>query len=154
MIDDNMANFCLLTHSLVKNKLNNETFSVAYQQISLQTYPLYESAHRRKVKRINPDILAKLSYLLYQANHQNYIAATCLSISVTLQTLLFSTGNNVDLIIGVRKVDGQLLAHSWIQINPQWIIDSQREWQNSEVLEKRSMLKEVYRWGQEICDSG
>jgi hypothetical protein len=50
-----------------------------------------------------------------RARNNHLYPMTCLRQALTLQKMLAQHGIPVELKIGVRKEDGELLAHAWIQ---------------------------------------
>ena len=49
------------------------------------------------------------------AAHRGPFRATCLPTSITLQSLLARSGVAAQLRLGVRKLDGRLEAHAWVE---------------------------------------
>lgn len=58
---------------------------------------------------------ARLASLVGAASRHHLWPMTCLPRSLALQTLLRRHGIEADLRIGVRREDGELRAHAWIE---------------------------------------
>lgn len=58
---------------------------------------------------------ARLAELVEAAGRHHYRRMTCLTRSLALQALLRRQGVEADLRIGVRREDGRLQAHAWVE---------------------------------------
>jgi hypothetical protein len=66
----------------------------------------------RRKTGIPPERLARL---VESAGRHHYRRMTCLTRSVALQALLRRQGVEAELRIGVRREDGRLHAHAWVE---------------------------------------
>ena len=58
---------------------------------------------------------ARVAYLVDVASRHTLLPSTCLHRSLTLAWLLRCEGHHGSLHFGVRKLDGQFEAHSWVE---------------------------------------
>jgi len=65
-----------------------------------------------------------VSTLVTVASRYGLYHATCLRRSLLIWWLLRRKGIQTELRIGVKKVDGQLVAHAWIKLGNEIITDS------------------------------
>ncbi len=65
------------------------------------------------------DLIRRLMVAVDRARYNHLYPMTCLRRALTLQKLLAKRGIPVELKIGVRKQDGQLSAHAWLEFQGQ-----------------------------------
>jgi hypothetical protein len=131
---------------MVRCLLLQHGFERAYAMIAVQMFPLFESASRRRVAPIRRQQLSELGLYLYELDDQESLTTSCLSIAIMIQALLFSCGQEAELIIGVRKQDAKLLGHAWVQLGDGQVIDPNDLRRNMVVLQRFSMRTQVERW--------
>ncbi|MGC9334107.1 MAG: lasso peptide biosynthesis B2 protein [Anaerolineae bacterium] len=68
--------------------------------------------------------IERLGYLVAVAAQFHVLPSSCLTRSLVLQRLLGRAGIHADLRIGVRKEDGQVLAHAWLESDGQAIAEN------------------------------
>lgn len=133
-------------HSFVRASITNKSkFYESYREISKFLFPLYESAGHRNVTEISKSQLMDLGYKLYHYEKQNALTSSCLSIALTIQSLLFTQGINSNLSIGIKKEDGKLKAHSWVTLLDGDVIDPYNFGLELTPLSKLSMYREIER---------
>lgn len=64
-------------------------------------------------------LIRRLMVAVDRARYNHLYPMTCLRRALTLQKLLAKRGIAVELKIGVRKQDGQLSAHAWLEFQGQ-----------------------------------
>ncbi|MGZ0051139.1 lasso peptide biosynthesis B2 protein [Brevibacillus gelatini] len=138
--------YALIIHAMIRNLLLKDEFIEAYRQLAVQMFPLYESAARRKVSPIDRKQLQKLGEHLIQLDEDDQLVATCVSVAVTMQVLLFCTGVEADLLIGVKKLDEKLFAHAWVRMPDGEMIDPQNKYGDLQVTKILRLKEEAERW--------
>jgi len=74
------------------------------------------------------------------------LTASCLSVALTVQTILYSCGIDSFLVIGIKKVDEKIYSHAWVELTDGTIIDPQNESGHFKVLNKFLMKEQVRKW--------
>ncbi len=136
----------LILHSMIRNLLMKDDFIEVYRQLSVQMFPLFESAVRRKASPIDRKELHKLGEYLIRLDEDDHLVATCVSVAVTMQVLLFCTGVEADLLIGVKKIDEKLFAHAWVRLPNGEMIDPQNKYRDLKVTKVLRLKEEAERW--------
>lgn len=131
-------------HQLVRSKLLNDGLEKTIQDLAIQFFPFYENAHRRK-DRLRAKQIEKLSHRLYFFDQQGYLVSSCVSISLTCLILLYAEGIEADLVIGIKKLDGKLYSHAWVELKNGRIIDPQKQ-KKFHVLKRYRLREIVERW--------
>ncbi len=92
--------------------------SVAIRLVGLKrTRTLLEAGARRTRSggAASRDDAAHVTWLVMAAARHGPVRASCLPLSLTLQSLLREHGIETALRLGVRKIDGRLEAHAWVE---------------------------------------
>lgn len=133
-------------HGFVRMMLLEYDFEEAYEKIAVHMFPLYASANCRKVSQIEINELHTLGQMLYTLDEDDHLVTSCVSIAVTIQSILFSAGNESDLLIGVKKIDQKLFSHAWVQLRNGDKIDPNNKNRDLKVLKKYDMNKYAEKW--------
>ncbi|RCK13041.1 lasso peptide biosynthesis B2 protein [Bacillus licheniformis] len=70
-------------------------------------------------------------------DEDDHLVTSCVSIALTIQSILFSNGSDADLMIGVKKIDDKLFSHAWVQMENGKSIDPNHKNKNL----KRALVK-------------
>ncbi|HEK9103804.1 lasso peptide biosynthesis B2 protein [Bacillus sp. Xin] len=134
------------THAFVRMMLLEYDFEEAYEKIAIHMYPLYTSASARKIKDIETNELRNHGKILYDLDENDHLITSCVSIAVTIQSILFSNGLDANLLIGVKKIDNKLFSHAWVELENGESIDPNNKNKDLQVLQKYSMHTYAERW--------
>lgn len=102
----------------------------------LQAFAARPSSRRATPSESREDIIHVLSTAVDRARYNHLYPMTCLRRALTLQKLLAQRGIPVELKIGVRKEDGLLLAHAWIQYQGKIVGEPERITETYSALQK------------------
>lgn len=141
-------------HAVIRAMLLQHGFAKTYHTISVQMFPLYESARRRRAPSIGVAQLNQLGQYLYQMDDQDSLTTSCLSIAIMTQAILFSSGEDSDLLIGIQKQDHKLLGHAWVRLQNGQDIDPDNMRRGKTILHTLSMYAQVQQWVRSVCESG
>jgi hypothetical protein len=92
--------------------------SVAIRIVGLKrTWTWLEAGARRtrSDRAASRDDPAHVAWLVMAAARHGLVRASCLPISLTVQRLLREHGIETAVRLGVRKIDGRLEAHAWVE---------------------------------------
>lgn len=146
--------YAAVLHTLVRCLVLQYGFERAYHLIAVQLFPLFESAHRRGAASVRPAQLVALGDYLYTLDDQESLTTSCLSIAIATQAVLFSVGQEADLLIGVKKQDRKLLGHAWVCLPDGQVIDPGIQGRGLTLLHRFTMRAEVEKWVGDICAFG
>ncbi|MEC1259171.1 lasso peptide biosynthesis B2 protein [Bacillus swezeyi] len=133
-------------HAFVRMMLLNHEFEEAYEKIAVHMFPLYASAKQRNAARLNTHDLQEHGKQLYSLDEADHLVTSCVSIALTIQSILFSNGCNADLLIGVKKIDDKLFSHAWVQLENGDSIDPNNKNKDLRVLQTYNMTDYAERW--------
>ncbi|MFK4431470.1 hypothetical protein COM08_26715 [Bacillus wiedmannii] len=143
---NNSKEYFVSLHNLVRGLLIEDSFDVVFNKVSIQFFPMYESAKRRKAMPINIKELITFSKYLYEMDEQDALIASCVSISLTNQIVLYSNGIDAKLKIGFKKIDEKLHSHAWVELENGEVIDPQNHLGKLQVMHIFKMRDGVERW--------
>jgi len=143
-----------ILHSLIRNMLLSANFEIVHRNIACNLFPCYESISLRSVLPLTEEYIHTLADYLYQDIPDDGGCSSCVSISVTLQALLFANGVDAELIIGATKSDDKLFSHAWVRLPNGTDIDPSHERIGKTVLQRKTMLSAVCDWAEKVCESG
>ncbi|MGW8449624.1 lasso peptide biosynthesis B2 protein, partial [Bacillus wiedmannii] len=86
------------------------------------------------------------SKYLYEMDEQDALIASCVSISLTNQIVLYSNGIDAKLKIGFKKIDEKLHSHAWVELENGEVIDPQNHLGKLQVMHIFKMRDGVERW--------
>lgn len=153
--DEVEESYGVALHTVVRTCILEWGFERAHSTLAVRFFPLYESARRRRARRPPRDALTRLARHLTRLDEEESVTASCLSVALTVQALLFSVGTASDLVIGVAKRDEKLTAHAWIRLPNGDIVSAGRAPRESmRVMRVASMLARVDGWVANACVSG
>jgi len=133
-------------HALVRGAILNNNFKQAYQSISLQLFPLFESSHQRDVISFSKEKLQEIAFNLKYIDEASIENSTCTSIALTIQATLFANGVDSFFVIGVNNKDQRLNAHAWVDVPGMGYIDNKNEFTKYKEINRLSMYTAVERW--------
>ena len=79
-------------------------------------------------------LIQSLNTAVERARHNHIYPMTCLRRSLALQKMLANHGIAATLKIGVQKMDGELVAHAWIESQGQRIGEPERITEDYQVI--------------------
>lgn len=133
-------------HAFVRMMLLNYDFEEAYEKIAIHLFPLYASAQQRGAGLLDIDELHQNGEYLYSLDEDDHLVTSCVSIALTIQSILFSNGSDADLMIGVKKIDDKLFSHAWVQMENGKSIDPNHKNKDLKVLQTYKMSAYAERW--------
>lgn len=133
-------------HAFGRMMLLNNEFEEAYKNIAIHLFPLYASAGQRHAGNIDTYNLEQYGKHLYALDEDDHLITSCVSIALTIQSVLFSSGCNANLLIGVKKIDDKLFSHAWVQLENGVSIDPNNKNKNLKVLQTYNMTNYAERW--------
>ena len=151
---DSCLTYGLILHTLIRHLILENDFETAYFKLGVQLFPCYESARLRNAPSVTNKQLIDLGRYLYKEVSWYGGATSCVSISTTIQAVLFAHGMDAELIIGGSKNDGKLFSHTWVQLSNGFEIDPSGERFGKIPLQKKSLLSAVGKWVNQTCASG
>jgi len=133
-------------HTLIRHLLLDKGFNETFYELSVRYFPLYNGYGTNKMRRPNIKELEFLSKYVSQMDERGDLTASCLSVALTVQTILYSCGIDSFLVIGIKKVDEKIYSHAWVELTDGTIIDPQNESGHFKVLNKFLMKEQVRKW--------
>jgi len=106
----------------------------------LQTYAAQLSPRPTPSPDGTDNLLRKLRLAVDHARYNHLYPMTCLRRSLALQKMLANRGIPVELKIGVRKGDGQLNGHAWLEYQGETIGEPEKITEKFNALQKNAHL--------------
>lgn len=139
-----------LIHAMIRAMLQEEEFSSAYRKLGIQLFPLYESAARRKTTPPSYKELYEIGRAFISMDEEDQLVATCVSVAVTMQALLFCNGVDAELLIGLKKIDEKLFAHAWVRMPDGQMLDPQEKYGDLHITKVLRLKEQAERWALSI----
>src|SRR5947209_8304588 len=106
-----------LLHNVVRSLVTELGFEASYRLLALQLFGLHENPNRQGFEQLSAKDLQEIADWLYRLDEEERIVASCYSVSLTLDLMAYSQGENPVLVMGLKKVDEKLLGHAWLQLS-------------------------------------
>lgn len=142
--------YALMIHSLIRSTLKDGDFLQSYRQLAVQLFPFFESAIRRKEVSVSSKRLDEIGRYLITLDEEDQVVATCVSVAATAQAILFCSGIQAELHIGVKKIDEKLFAHAWVKLPDGDIIDPQDKYGDLQIIRVLKLKDEAERWASSV----
>ncbi|HTI19155.1 MAG TPA: lasso peptide biosynthesis protein [Trinickia sp.] len=126
---NNERRLIFLLHSVIRALLLERSVDDAYLAICKTVMPGIVMGQFTRSTKIDSHYLQTVCDFIYQMDNQEWSYASCYSASIVAQ--LIASANNIDsdIIIGIKKQDGKISGHAWVQIrsvHPKQIISPGR----------------------------
>jgi hypothetical protein len=148
---------CLALHGTLRVFTTELGFVRTHKLVSVGLFPQYEQSREKVCPPGYIRALQKSVESLHSAMQVGELSGSCLSLSMMVQALLYSSGLDTELSLGVAKIDHRFFSHSWVQLSDGKIIDASSStinYNRLRVVKRFSMLVEAREWAGLSCSCG
>lgn len=113
----NDGTYIFLVHSLVRAILLGQSIDDAYLGIFKSIFPgAIRGEFASDAGCIGRSYLQEVCDTIYRADLLEIGGASCYSASIVVQVLAFLHGIPSEMVIGVKRQDGKIAGHAWVEL--------------------------------------